>query len=201
MRRARALLLGLCLLIPAGVLARGQDAAEADIHHPPPPSLAGRLLVASPGMAPNLFSGTVVLVCSHDASGGFGFIVNRRAGKVEATEDRKGLDGVPLELGGPVGNTLLFLLMKADDAPADAMRVAGRFAIGNPEPYFADAVGHPSPNPSLLVAGYSGWGAGQMEEEIARGDWIVVDADDDLIFDASDEAKWLQALKRKGLDL
>ena len=122
MRRATVLLVLLCL-IPVLARARPQDAAEADVRHPPPPSLAGRLLVASPGMSPNLFSGTVVLVCSHDASGAFGFIVNRRAGKVEATDDRKGLDGVPLELGGPVGNTLLFLLMKADDAPADAMRV------------------------------------------------------------------------------
>ena len=181
------------------VLARGQDAA-GEVRDPPP-SLAGHLLVASPAMASNPFAGTVVLICSHDGTGAFGFVINHRAGKVEASDDRKGLDGVPVDVGGPVGPQLLFLLTRAKDAPVGAMVVANRFAIGSPEPYFADVAAHPKPDPAMLVVGYSGWGAGQLEAEIEHGDWVVVDGDDDLVFDVADDAKWSQALKRRGLDL
>jgi len=189
----------LAVVAPVAAMAHGQN-AEAEVRDPPP-SLAGRLLVASPAMASTPFAGTVILVCSHDASGAFGFVVNRRAGAVEATADRKGLAGVPVDMGGPVGPQLLFLLTRAEDAPKGAMLVANRFAIGNPEPYFADADTFPSPAPAMLVVGYSGWGGGQLEEEIERGDWLVVDADDDLVFTLSDDAKWARAIKRRGQDL
>ena len=189
----------LLLLDPLAADARPQDAVDDILD--PAPTLAGRLLVAAPTMSANPFAHTVILVCGHGSDGAFGFIVNRRAGKIEATEGRKGLEGVPVDMGGPVGPRLLFLLTRAEEAPPGAMVVGNRFAIGNPEPYFADTTGRPSPSPAMLVVGYSGWGAGQLEAEIARGDWLVVDADDELVFSASDEAKWTEALKRRGSEL
>ena len=53
---------------------------------------------------------------------------------------------------------------------------------------------------SVLALGYAGWGAGQLENEILRNDWLVADAAPDLIFDPADAGKWARALRQLGID-
>ena len=56
------------------------------------------------------------------------------------------------------------------------------------------------PGKALLALGYSGWGPGQLEAEIARNDWLTTEAPEDLLFGADDRAKWATALKGMGID-
>jgi putative transcriptional regulator len=56
------------------------------------------------------------------------------------------------------------------------------------------------PVSALLALGYSGWGAGQLEDEIRRNDWLVADADAGLVFQPDDGGKWTAALRRLGID-
>jgi putative transcriptional regulator len=51
-----------------------------------------------------------------------------------------------------------------------------------------------------LALGYAGWGAGQLEREIARNDWLVTDPEEELIFSAQDSGKWTGALRLMGID-
>jgi putative transcriptional regulator len=180
----RRVLLLLLLLLPSLASAEG---------------LAGRLLVASPRMPPNPFSETVILICSHDATGAFGLVVNRRAGHAEADGRDGGTAGFTLRLGGPVEPKLLFLLMTAEAAPPEALSVPGGFAVGNPSPFLAGEL--QPPRRATLVVGFSGWDPGQLEAELRHGDWLVQDADEETVFGERDEAKWQRAVNTRKLEL
>ena len=159
--------------------------------------LSGKLLVASPHMPANPFAETVILVCSHDGQGAFGLVVNRSAGQAEA-DSHSGAGAspaFPLRLGGPVETKLLFLLMTAEAAPSDALMVPGGFAVGNPSAFLAGE--RPAPRRASLMVGYAGWTAGQLEAELARGDWMVQDADEETVFGTRDDAKWRRAVTRR----
>ena len=56
------------------------------------------------------------------------------------------------------------------------------------------------PDQALLALGYSGWGPGQIEAEIARNDWLTVDVPAGLIFAADNATKWTGALRSMGID-
>lgn len=161
--------------------------------------LGGKVLVADPRVSGGFFAETVILICQHDATGAFGLVLNRRSRHADTAERKRSLPW-PLHVGGPVNPWSLFLLLKAEDAPQGAVMVEGGFAVANPQPYLAEEGGaHPSLG--VLLMGYSGWAPGQLEAEMARGGWIAVDADEDLVFGAQDEAKWRRALGKRGVNL
>ena len=56
------------------------------------------------------------------------------------------------------------------------------------------------PKSGILMLGYSGWGPGQIEDEISLNGWLVCDADPDLVFSSDTNNKWLEALKLMGVD-
>ena len=57
-----------------------------------------------------------------------------------------------------------------------------------------------APRKSVLALGYSGWGAGQLEMELAANAWLVGDPDDDIVFGDDHGQKWTHALGRMGVD-
>jgi putative transcriptional regulator len=52
----------------------------------------------------------------------------------------------------------------------------------------------------MLMLGYAGWGPGQVEDEIARNGWLVIDASEALVFSPDDARKWEAALRSLGID-
>lgn len=191
---ARSRLLILLWLVPMllGAPAGAWDTAV------PLGGLGGKMLAASPKMTGGFFAETVILVCRHDAAGAFGLVVNKRAG--HAGEEQGSTPGWPLHVGGPVEPQLLFMLMSAEAPPPGAMVVEGGYAVANPEPYLTKG-GAAAPRRGMLVMGYSGWAPGQLEAEMARGDWVPVEADEELVFGAKDDAKWRRAINKRGVDL
>lgn len=206
--RLLAALLAAVVLVPLGVWAYPDNAKRPSAG----PSTAGRLLVASPTMPSNFFSETVVLMLCHDADGAFGLIVNRPSGKAkladafklfgrEATELPDPQPVLDVHNGGPVEPRRLFLLHSADIETDSALSVDGRFALSAPEALL-EAIGKgQGPRQRLLVFGYSGWGPNQLEGEIARGDWVVVDADDEAVFGPANDRKWKRLIGKRGIDL
>lgn len=169
-------------------------------------TVAGRLLVASPRMPANFFSEAVILVLRHDDAGAFGVVVNRPGGTAEAAhafdhfgrtlDDPTLLARLPLHRGGPVAATFATMLIDVESLAGNAM-VAGRFALRSAAPVLADIAKGKGPRRAMLLMGYSGWAPGQLEHEVRRGDWAIVDADEDLVFGADDGAKWKRALARR----
>jgi putative transcriptional regulator len=163
-------------------------------------SLAGQLLLASPALQDPNFMRTVVLVSLHSDEGAMGLVLNRPSA-VTVSEAVPQLepavsDAERVYVGGPVQPTsVVFLVEFLDPAPAGLL-VLGR--IGFPAPDAAieeliDVTGR-----GRVFAGYAGWGEGQLDAEVAQGDWIAHAALPEDVFTDVPEELWSAVLTRKG---
>ena len=199
MRLLRAL--GLIAFLAAGAAAvAGASAVQAD-------SLSGKVLVAREGMPDPRFQETVIYMVDHDENGALGLVVNKPTaiGPVGALLDRLGIDideygdsaqgSVTLHYGGPVQPERGFILHSAEYEVTGTQYVSDGISLTlRPEVLIDMALGQ-GPRRSLIVFGYSGWGPLQLEGELARGDWKVIDADADLVLGTDHEDKWRRSLE------
>jgi putative transcriptional regulator len=184
-------------------LANGGDASIRRAAVPPnaTPPAKGRFLVASETLRDPNFSETVVLLLEYKPSGAIGVIINRptdvELGK--ALPDVKELRGrrEPIHLGGPVATGLMLLLMRASKRPEGTEAVFRDVYVSSKLEVLRRAAGHAGKQNRLRVfAGYAGWGAGQLDREIARGDWHVTDADAASIFETPARKLWPKLSER-----
>lgn len=171
--------------------------------------LAGKVLIAMPGMGDPRFARAVVLMCAHDEDSAMGLIINKPAPELEfgnlleqlgiaRDEDSR---EIRVHYGGPVERGRGFVLHSADWRGTDAtMRVPGGFRLTATLDVLEALAQGTGPERALLALGYSGWGPGQLEGEILRNDWLVADAMPEIIFSATDGDKWGLALKGLGVD-
>jgi putative transcriptional regulator len=158
-----------------------------------PLSTRGRLLVASPDLVDPNFRRTVVLMLTHDAEGAVGLVLNRPTDIAigEALPQWRDATAPPacLYVGGPVQPDAAIGLGLGGTAADDP--VLG--AIGA-----VDLDGPPDAHRSVRVfIGYSGWGPGQLDGELARDDWLVVDAEPGDVAAATPETLWRDVLRRQ----
>lgn len=177
-------------------------------------STAGHLLVASQTMSDPRFAETVILMIEHDETGALGLVVNRPLGAVPVARllERLGerpnpnalnaIQGdIAVHAGGPVEPGRVFILHSPDVMAGGSKTVAEEVAV-TVESEMLLLIGQGAgPKDRIFVTGYSGWGPGQLDEELARADWAVVPADRDLIFATNPGKTWLEALSRRGIDL
>jgi putative transcriptional regulator len=163
------------------------------------PSLQGQLLVASPSLNDPNFRRTVVLVTEHNAEGAAGLVLNRpsEAEVVEAVPQLEPLadDGEHVWVGGPVEQNAVLVLgefLDPDDAAVPLFGSLGFPALDEPD----DVV--PLTTRRRIFAGYAGWGSGQLEDELAREDWILEPASNDDAFTEAPDELWSDVLRRKG---
>ncbi|MGH6621489.1 MAG: YqgE/AlgH family protein [Alphaproteobacteria bacterium] len=187
--------------------------AAAEPAAPPPEagSLQGKFLVANPSLPDPRFAHAVILMVKHDATGAFGLVVNRPVGIAEVTPDTaegKGGDGGPLVkreplrlpafLGGPVEPDKGFIIHTPEYKADDTVAVTARVAVTASAQILADMASGKGPKRTLYVVGYSGWKAGQLEEEMRRNSWFEAPVDAGLIFGGEDtDAVWEQAMEMR----
>lgn len=160
-------------------------------------SLRGSLLIAGPQLLDPNFRRTVVLIADHDAEGAMGVILNRPSGMAVAdgAPDLEPLVGpdTPIFAGGPVQPAAGVVLAEVTEADepifADVVLVPGLGELAD----VIDGAGR-----VRVFAGYAGWGAGQLEGELERDDWITEPARPDDVFCADPEGLWAAVLVRKG---
>ena len=192
--------LAFCVALPATGLA---DQAA------PSPSTAGQLLVAARSMPDGRFAHTVIYMLRHDETGAMGVVVNRPIGDVPMAEMLEGLGlesdqaegSIRVHYGGPVEGAAGFVLHSPDYLEPDSLAVDGGYALTTSVEVMRAIAGGGGPERSLLLFGYSGWGPGQLEPEMQRDDWVVVPADEALVFGADDAGKWDRAMELRGVDL
>jgi putative transcriptional regulator len=178
-------------------------------------TLTGRLLVATPALGDSNFDRSVVLVLDHDEDGALGVVINRPTPldvaevlpfwQPLATEPGVLFQGGPVALDSALG--LALVPGDDDDEPLGWRRVVGRVGLVDldvpPEVLAAEVTR------LRIFAGYAGWGAGQLEDELAEGAWYVVDArfggpgpdDPGDPFTDEPEELWRSVLRRQGGDL
>jgi putative transcriptional regulator len=162
-------------------------------------SLRGSLLISSGGLWDPNFRHTVVLIGEHNAEGAFGVVINR-ALDVPVEEAVPLLSnlipaGEALFEGGPVQQDGAVLLAELTDPELADMLVfeSVGFVVEN-------LLGDIQPNivQARLFAGYSGWGPGQLEAEMAAESWILEPARKDDVFTDAPDSLWSRVLRRKG---
>lgn len=177
-------------------------------------NLTNQFLIAMPGMADDHFAGSVVYLCEHNANGAMGLVINRPTDisvndlfdKVDLTLQRDDLDGQPVFFGGPVQTERGFVLHERQagvdgqiyssslDIPGSALEMTTSRDVLE-----AMAAGA-GPRRVLITLGYSGWGAGQLEDELGRNGWLNVQADPAVMFETPIEQRYERALGLLGFN-
>jgi putative transcriptional regulator len=172
-------------------------------------SFTGQFLVATDDLTDPRFIRTVVYMVHHDVGGAMGLIVNRPLGDASIADlmgrlglDKKGVTGdILVHYGGPVEPARGFVLHTAEYKIEGTQIVKDKIAITS-QPEILQAIGAGAgPHRSLLALGYAGWAPGQLEAEIKAGAWVVVPADESLVFDKNYEKKWERAIARRTINL
>jgi putative transcriptional regulator len=165
-----------------------------------------------PGMADDRFSGTVVYLCEHSSNGALGLVINRPTDitlanlfeKVELSLDRDDLAGQPVYFGGPVQTERGFVLHEKTgtvESPYTSTLAipGGELEMTTSKDVLEALANGAGPRRLLVTLGYSGWSAGQLEDEIGRNGWLTVDADPKVIFDTPVEQRYERALSLLGV--
>jgi putative transcriptional regulator len=164
-------------------------------------SLRGQLLVAGPALIDPNFWRSVVLIGEHNEEGALGVILNRPApvtvGEAAAALAPLVHDGEPVFLGGPVQPESAVVLADVEHPDFAGLIVFGTigFLMGEVDPERFDGVRR-----ARVFAGYAGWGAGQLEQEMEEDSWIVEPAIAEDVFTDAPEKLWSAVLTRKGGD-
>lgn len=168
-------------------------------------SLAPVLLVSMPQMLDPNFSRTVVLLAEYTAQGAFGLVLNRRMDEpaeamVTADEPLEIHPGLYLYTGGPVEPTRAWILTAKSDLDNQALEVfTGVYLSASPTLVRKTLESAPDPGVRMVV-GYAGWGAGQLDVELAQGSWLMAPVQPDLIFETSSDQMWETAIRRMGAE-
>lgn len=171
-------------------------------------NLSGKLLIAMPGIGDERFAHSVILICSHAADHAMGLVLNRPLFGLSVSGLLDQL-GVPCDIGhghlpvldgGPVGRDRGFVLHSGDFHSSESTLQVGDDIYLTATREVLHAIASPTPpRLSLLALGYSGWGEGQLEDELADNAWLVADAVPEIVFGADHEAKWQRALAILGV--
>lgn len=171
-------------------------------------SLAGKLLIASPAIEDPRFSRAVILVCTHNEEHAMGIVLNHASDEDNLSEllDQLGVDGdgapedAHILLGGPVGRERGFVLHSEDyDSDGATLNVCEGVCLTATRDVLHAMTSDSPPEKFVLALGYSGWGAGQLEMELAENVWLVGIPDVALVYDPSLDTKWSRALARIGV--
>jgi putative transcriptional regulator len=175
-------------------------------------NLTNQFLIAMPGMGSDTFAGTVIYLCEHNENGALGLVINKPIDitlknlfeKVDLSLDRDDLADKPVYFGGPVQTERGFVLHeRLDDEGGhygSTLTVPGGLEMTTSKDVL-EALSHGAgPKRVLVTLGYSGWGAGQLEDELGRNSWLTVSAEPSVIFDTPAPERYDRALGLLGID-
>jgi putative transcriptional regulator len=190
-------------------------------------NLTHHFLIAMPGLEDAAFAKSVVYVCEHSERGALGLVINKPSelsmeglfDKVDLPLHRQDLMTAPVLHGGPVHTERGFVLHDAMVVDAPVEEAEALSAVSDKESVYASTMTIPGglemttskdvlealsmgagPKRVLISLGYSAWGEGQLESELAENSWLTVGADMAIIFDTPVDQRYERAMKLLGLE-
>ncbi len=171
--------------------------------------LTGKLLIAMPGIGDPRFARSLVLICAHQPDYAMGIVVNNPIDDLTLPQLLSQLDidqeiRVPERAvlnGGPVGTDRGFVVHSGDfHCDGATMDVSPDVCLTATRDILEAIASEDAPRDSVMALGYSGWGAGQLENEIAENSWIIGNAAPDIVYGDQHSLKWAHALDLLGID-
>jgi len=171
--------------------------------------LTNNFLIAMPGLEDPNFFHAVTYICEHNDEGALGLVINRpldmQLGEilqhVQVEDIQPEARQIPVYLGGPVQQDRGFVLHDPLGDWEATLRVTDRIGITSSLDILAAIARNEGPERALITLGYAGWGAGQLEQEMAGNAWLNGPADPDILFGTPDEERWKAAAASLGVDL
>lgn len=176
--------------------------------------LDDQFLIAMPGMKDERFARSVIYVCAHSEEGAMGLIINQvqqmlfpdllvQLGVVEESQairlPARARDFV-IRHGGPVDRSRGFVLHSDDYMVESSMPVSGEVCLTATVDILRAISDGGGPRHALMALGYSGWGAGQLEHEIAENGWLTCPASLDMLFDHEIDRVYDRVLASLGIN-
>jgi putative transcriptional regulator len=172
-------------------------------------SLRHHFLIAMPSMSDPTFVQSVTYICEHDADGAMGLVINRpmnlTVGQVlqplGLTEPSSAATTSVLS-GGPVSPERGFILHSPTERPwQSTTTLADELCLTVSSDILRSLAKDEGPEHYLVILGYAGWGAGQLEQEIAENAWLTLPAEPSVLFHTPTAQRWSAAASALGVDL
>lgn len=176
------------------------------------PYLAGKLLLAMPGLGDPRFHKAVILICTHDENGAMGLVVNDQSlnlsfdklmEQLKVTKDTilsPQIASIPVHIGGPVDKGRGFMLHGHDFTHDETIRINDQFGVTGTLDALKHVTQGQGPDDMLFILGYAGWEAGQLDNELQQNAWLIADSHHDLVFKSENAEKWSLAVNTLGFD-
>jgi putative transcriptional regulator len=177
--------------------------------------LDDQFLIAMPGMKDDRFARAVIYLCAHSDEGAMGLIINQTQHMLfpdllvqlgildeqEAIRLPAPARDFVVRNGGPVDRSRGFVLHSGDYKVESSLVVSDDVCLTATVDILRAISTGRGPRQALMALGYAGWGAGQLESEIAENGWLTCPATPALLFDADIDRKYDKALASIGIDL
>ncbi|PZN58894.1 MAG: YqgE/AlgH family protein [Proteobacteria bacterium] len=176
--------------------------------------LDDHFLIAMPGMRDERFARSVIYICAHSEEGAMGLIINQTQQMMFpdllvqlGIMDEEEVIRLPsyardfvVRNGGPVDRSRGFVLHTGDYRVESSLPVSEDICLTATIDILRAISTGRGPRHALMALGYSGWGAGQLESEIAQNGWLTCRATTELLFDTDIERKYDRILASIGID-
>lgn len=165
-------------------------------------------LIAMPSLDDPMFKRSVTYLCEHNEEGAMGIVVNHPMNvslaelleQLEISYDAKSPAArAKVVAGGPVQHDRGFVLHTAKPGYHSSLQLENGLMVTTSKDILQDLTTDQAPEKFILALGYAGWTAGQLEQEIADNSWLVIPADNRIIFDLSHAEKWQKATASIGI--
>lgn len=167
-----------------------------------------QFLLAMPGLVGGELAGTIIYICEHSPRGALGLVLNRPTDlsvgelleKVDIEVKNPILEKMPVYFGGPVQTDRGFVLHRPAGDYSSSIHLENDVALTTSRDVLENLGQGTGPEEVLVALGYAGWGAGQLEQEMAQNAWLSVEADENVIFEIPPEERYAEAMRLLGID-
>ena len=171
--------------------------------------LVNHFLVAMPTLNDPNFQQSVVYVCEHNAASALGIVINRPSAVVlgdifkqlAISAGDQSLAQLPVYQGGPVQTDRGFVIHEPAGDWESTLKLDSGLGVTSSRDVLAALARGAGPGKTLVALGYAGWGAGQLETELAANSWLSTPADKRIIFETPVEQRWQAAARLIGVDI
>jgi putative transcriptional regulator len=171
-------------------------------------NLSHHFLIAMPNMVDPHFSKTLTYVCEHNEQGALGLVINRPIEMtlarllehVSIQTENESHAAVPVHYGGPVQINRGFILHEPAGPWESTLKINPDLGLTTSRDILEAIARGDGPRQILVTLGYAGWGAGQLEHELAQNAWLSVAAEPHLMFELSAERRLPAAMALLGVN-
>ncbi len=174
-----------------------------------PFNLTHQFLIAMPSLMDPNFHRTVTYICAHSEQGAMGIIINRPASvalgevlsQMDLTPSDPRLNRMAVYEGGPVQRDRGFIIFKPLGRWESTIKINEHYGVATSRDILEAMCEGKGPERTLVALGYAGWGAGQLEREMAENAWLSSPADEDILFETPPQIRWESAAALLGVDI